>query len=295
MELCNFSLRSLFTSFLDDEDNDDEEPCRRTDPTLRDLAASAIIFKNRKQCSNADIDTVCNYMHALGVSNYPVSWKSIKKRFDLNPLVTCSNVLICNSCGQIVTNANVRTCSACQSHVLVTFYHYSLVEQLQQVLLIPGIYQRMKKQRETYMNDLKETRYAQILAKETNNAFTMTINIDGVVTKNKNLSLWPITFMINEIPLPCRRYSESILVGGAITPTKHPSNKLFQTILDILVDDLIQLENGIVYLVPNEQKQQLKFFLVGSCTDKPAQSLITNMVASNACFSCPKCLIEGKI
>ena len=233
-------------------------------------------------------------MHALGVPNCPISWQSIRQRFTLNVPVACSTAFICNGCGQLASDANAKSCSACDSHFLVSFHYYPLVEQIQQVLLIPGVYQKMKKQRAAHRKDFQGTYYGKILANETDDTFTMIVNIDGVVTKNKHLSLWPITFMLNEIPFPFRRYCESILIGGAIAPTKHPSNKLFRTILNILADDLRRLEDGVTYVIPNESKRDMKFFLIGSCTDKPAQSLITNMVSSNACFSCPKCLIEGK-
>lgn len=273
----------------------DDSSNRRPNPTLRDVAASAIIFKNRRKCSNLDLDIFCSYMHALNVPNCPMSWKAMKSKFELHVPMTWSTLLICNSCGEIEVNLDAKHCSMCSSNYMVSFHRYPLVEQIQQVLLIPGIYQKMKKQREIYMEDLKETCYGQILRNEDTNVFTTIVNIDGVVTKNKHLSLWPITLMINEIPLPTRRYPESILIGGAIAPTKHPSNKLFQGILNVLVDDFHRLENGVTYVISNEQPQQLKFVLIASCTDKPAQSLITNMVSSNACFSCPKCHIEGKV
>jgi len=123
----------------------------------------------------------------------------------------------------------------------------------------------------------------------------MTLSSDGVVTKNKHVSLWPITLIINEIPLPSRRYSESIILGGVVSTAKHPSNKLFQSMLNIVSDQCSQLEIGQKYYIPDECEQLLKNFLIGSCTDKPAQSLLTNMVSYNAHFSCPKCLIQGTL
>jgi hypothetical protein len=100
--------------------------------------------------------------------------------------------------------------------------------------------------------------------------------------------------MINEIPLPVRRYSESILVGGVISAAKHPSNKLFRTIFDVVFDQCHQLEMGVKFYIPGGSEQHLKFFLIASCADKPAQSLIANMVSCNASYSCSKCSIKGK-
>ncbi|CAF1507450.1 unnamed protein product, partial [Rotaria sordida] len=53
----------------------------------------------------------------------------------------------------------------------------------------------------------------------------------------KHVSLWPITFMINEIPFPNRRYSESIILGGVLPTSNHPTNKLFRTILGMIYQE----------------------------------------------------------
>ncbi|CAF4055706.1 unnamed protein product [Rotaria sordida] len=112
----------------------------------------------------------------------------------------------------------------------------------------------MKRQRKIYKENLQATKYGHILNSESEESFTMILNIDGAVTKNKHVSLWPITFMINEIPLPNRRYSESIILDG---------------------------------------EQNIKFFIIALCTDKPVQSLLTNMVSHNANYSCTQCFTEG--
>ncbi|CAF1175760.1 unnamed protein product [Rotaria sordida] len=40
-------------------------------------------------------------------------------------------------------------------------------------------------------------------------------------------------------------------------------------------------------------EQNIKFFIIASCTDKPAQSLLTNMVSYNVNYSCAQCFTEG--
>lgn len=276
--------------FLDDDDS----TCRREDPTLHDIAASAVIWKTRRQQNNTDVDIFCDLVHSLNVTNAPTSWKSIKQRFKLDVPGNWSVLVICNNCGKKATLPNVTVCVECSSDCMVSFYHYPLVEQLQHLLLIPNVYRQMQKQRLIHINDFNDTRYAQILSTEQNNSFTMVLNTDGIVTKNKHISLWPITLMINEVPLPVRRYSESILVGGVISAAKHPSNKLFRTIFDVVFDQCHQLEMGVKFYIPGGSEQLLKFFLIASCADKPAQSLIANMVSYNASYSCSKCSIKGK-
>ncbi|CAF0922030.1 unnamed protein product [Didymodactylos carnosus] len=71
---------------------------------------------------------------------------------------------------------------------------------------------------DTRVNNVKNlscTQYGHILmAERADTSCTMLINADGVVTKNKNINLCPITFMVNEISLPRRRYTECVLLGG---------------------------------------------------------------------------------
>ncbi|CAF3999816.1 unnamed protein product [Rotaria sordida] len=124
----------------------------------------------------------------------------------------------------------------------------------------------MKRQRKIYKESLQATKYSHILNSESEESFTMILNIDGAVTKNKHVSLWPITFMINEIPLPNRRYSESIILDEA----------------------------GVNFFIPGVGEQNIKFFSIASCTDKPAQSVLTNMVSHNANYSCAQCFTEGE-
>ncbi|CAF3093800.1 unnamed protein product [Rotaria sp. Silwood2] len=92
----------------------------------------------------------------------------------------------------------------------------------------------------------------------------MVLNADGVITKNKHISLWPITLMINEIPLPTRRYSESIILGGVLPALQHPSNKLFKTVMDIIYEQCIRLEAGVKFFLPDEGERTLKFYLIAT-------------------------------
>ena len=100
---------------------------------------------------------------------------------------------------------------------------------------MPDVYNKMKKQRGIHIDNLRDTTYGAILVSEPETSFTLTLSADGIVTKNKYISLWPFTFIINEIPLPTRRYSESVILGGVLPALKHPSNKLFESVLNIIL------------------------------------------------------------
>ncbi|CAF1320634.1 unnamed protein product [Didymodactylos carnosus] len=202
-----------------------------------------------------------------------------------------SSCQICNQCGNLIHDMKLELCKECDCDNLLEFYYYSLAEQLQHILLIRTMYDQMTKQREQNEEKLRVTTYADILMDESDTSFTMTINADGIVSKNQHVALWPVMFMLNEIPLPTRRYSESIVLVGVIPAKKHPSNKSFETILNIVSEQCKQLESGISYFIPGHGEKRLKVFLIAACSDKPAQSLLQNTVAYNANYGCARCFI----
>ncbi|CAF1534952.1 unnamed protein product [Didymodactylos carnosus] len=128
----------------------------------------------------------------------------------------------------------LELCKECDCDSLLEFYYYSLAEQLQHILLIPTVYDQITEQREQNEEKLRLTTYGDILMNESDTSFTMIINAGGIVSKNQHVALWLIMSMLNEIPLPTIRYSESIVLGGDIPAKKHPSNRSFETILNII-------------------------------------------------------------
>ncbi|CAF3664184.1 unnamed protein product [Rotaria sp. Silwood1] len=62
----------------------------------------------------------------------------------------------------------------------------------------------------------------------------------------------------------------------------------------MIYQECAQLEAGVTFFIPGVGEQNIKFFIIASCTDKPAQSLLTNMVSHNANYSCAKCFTEGE-
>ena len=87
---------------------------------------------------------------------------------------------------------------------------------------MPNLCIQMKHHRKIHKENFQATKYGHILNSESEEYFTMIRKTDDVVMKNKYVSLYPIALMINEIPLPSRRYSESIILGG-FTNIKSPN------------------------------------------------------------------------
>jgi len=264
----------------------------RLQPIVSDIAASIIILKIRKKQNKAEINTYCSFMRALNIPEMPTSWEYIKRKMELDVSSKCFCCKICNLCGVTAVNQQ-SSCLQCKSDIMIEFYYYPIAEQLQHLLLMSNVYNQMQHQRDINKENFNATEYGRILNSEFGEFFTMILNIDGVVTKNKHISLWPLTIMINEIPLPNRRYSEFIILGGVLPALKHPSNKLFQTVTKIIYEQCAQLETGVKFFIPDVGEKLIKFFLIASCTDKPAQALLTNMVSHNSDYSCAKCFIKG--
>lgn len=120
------------------------------------------------------------------------------------------------------------------------------------------------------------------------------ISFDGVSTVNKNLSLWPFTMIFNELPIPERRYLENILIVGIIPTEKKPTSRVVQSCLQLISEQLMELESGQEFFINDlGERKIINFYNIASCTDKPAEALMANMVLYNAEYGCTKCFHSG--
>ena len=106
-----------------------------------------MIYKVRR-LQNKDIDFMCQLLNALNVKNLPTSMEYIEKqlhhKFDLKEYFKC--YYICSGCN--TTNVNhSKKCQCVDNPNLVEFYLYSVKQQLQQLLLITGMYQTLKREK----------------------------------------------------------------------------------------------------------------------------------------------------
>lgn len=265
------------------------------EPTLRDIAIAAMIFKVRRLQNNKDMDVICKLFNALGVKNIPKSMKSIQQQlhhdFDLKKLYKC--YYICSNCGAS-TSDNILTCKLCDDAAIFKFYLCSIKEQIQQLLAIPGFYSKLKEEKLKNIHLFSNTRYGDILREIQDNSFTMIISSDGVCTPNKNLSLWPFILILNELPILDRRYLENVIIGGIIPTGKKPTNRVVQTCLRLISEQLIKLEIGEQFYINDlDERKIIHFYSIASCTDKPAEALMENVVLYNAEYGCPKCFTQG--
>jgi hypothetical protein len=268
---------------------------RRSQPTSFDIAASAMITKARRLLNNRDMDFLCQFMKALNVNDVPSDMRGIQEKlhagFDLNGYCKCN--YICSHGGESSTDDKIK-CGSCKESTVFEFYACSIAEQIQQLLSTTSMYKKLQDGKSIHIKQFSHTKYGQILTEIPSDSFTMIINSDGICTPDKNLSLWPFVLTLNELSIPERRYLENVIVAGIIPARKKPSNAVFETCLDIIYEELLQLEAGVKFYI-NEVDQQkiVRFYVIASCTDKPAEALMSNIVPFNAKYGCAKCFCEG--
>ncbi|CAF1344306.1 unnamed protein product [Rotaria sordida] len=265
--------------------------------TSRDIAAAVMIYKVRRLQNNKDIDSLCKLFNALSVNLFPKSMKAIERQlhpdFDLNKFYKFYR--ICSNCGAYDSNSMFK-CKSCNDALIFKFYLCSIKQQIQQLLSIFGFFTRLKEEKINNINLFSSTKYGEILREIEVNAFTLMISFDGVSTGNKNLSLWPFTMIFNELPIPERRYLENILIAGIIPTGKKPTNHVVQTCLQLIYEQLITLELGQEFFINDlDQRAVIHFYNIASCTDKPAEALMANVVLYNAEYGCPKCFHAGEL
>lgn len=149
------------------------------------------------------------------------------------------------------------------------------------------------------MNDIYDGKaYQNIIKKQQGNEFlTFLMNADGIqVSNNSTTSLWIFTLAINEIKRTERFKLKNIIVGGIVSATSKPTRAQMQSLLSPMVDELLVLEQGTSFEMKGLNysiSKYLKCFLIASCCDKPAQSLVQGISEATGAYGCGGCEIKG--
>ncbi|KAK3932708.1 Large envelope protein [Frankliniella fusca] len=119
--------------------------------------------------------------------------------------------------------------------------------------------------------------------------FSMTWNSDGIpVFKSNKSSLWPVYFMINELPYKLRTKKEHMLLGGLWFGAKSIANK----ILEPLLTTLKTVYFGFTINPPDSSTSVARGILLSGALDIPAKSKFMGMKQSGS-FGCQICLHPG--
>ncbi|KAL1480323.1 hypothetical protein MTO96_051129 [Rhipicephalus appendiculatus] len=117
---------------------------------------------------------------------------------------------------------------------------------------------------------------------------TLTINTDGSpVWKSSKTSVWPLQFIINELP-PHIRFKNPVLAGLWFGRT-HPQMQLF---LQKFVEEVNSTE--AVCWQPKGNARVSKPHVLCVSVDAPARASVQNMVTFNGYFGCTWCVMRGE-
>lgn len=141
-------------------------------------------------------------------------------------------------------------------------------------------------------------KYQDIIKKEKGKKFlSLLMNVDGIeVSKSSSSSLWIFTFIINEIKRSERFKLKNVIIGGIVSTTFKPNRDQMQRLLSPIVHELLILEKGEFFEVKGSNASSdmhLKTFLIGSCCDKPAQSLVQGISEPIGAYGCGRCELQG--
>jgi hypothetical protein len=248
----------------------------------------------------------------LKVTNAPRSWFHVKQAFNdsiVAPL--CRNQKwICPACKK--ASDNTFTCSNDSCKWLFAppatmpnyFYTFDILDQISSILattddlILPMCTKRTRHSMLPMKDIVHGNLYYKLLNEETGPFLTLTMSTDGVQPFNgTEKSIWPVTFVINEIDRRKRFCFQNLILGGIWPGPNKPKRSEMSALLQTIVDQLKQLEKGVAFECRSNHTyitQTLKIFLICACMDKPAQSLTQNLPEPIALYGCGRCEIRGK-
>ena len=289
------------------------ESFRPSTPSRKELAAAIVVLKNRHRMSIKCVDDLCQLMRVLKIPSFPTRFKGISRLLlsdESTPSAPVESIIMCPSCCSISISSshcdNVE-CNHHRSYSLppFTFMTIPILSQLRDILartsnLNFGHQKQTLTIAGTAMHDIYQGDvYREIARKEKDDFLSLIMNVDGVqVSKSSSSSLWIITFAINELKRNERFKMKNIIVGGILSAPSKPSRDHMRVFLQPCVNELIVLEQGESFEVTTMKPDRLvlmKVFLIGSCCDKPAQSLVQGISEPTGAYGCGRCEIEGTL
>ncbi|KAG0434664.1 hypothetical protein HPB47_018956 [Ixodes persulcatus] len=121
-----------------------------------------------------------------------------------------------------------------------------------------------------------------------NDDVTLTVNTDGSpVFSSSGASVWPIQFLVNELPAP-ERFKHCTLVGLWFGKG-HPNMALF---LEQFVDGLNSMDP--VVWEQDGLSHASRAYILCWCLDAPARAAVQNCTLFNGYIGCPWCLTRGE-
>ncbi|CAF1661149.1 unnamed protein product [Rotaria magnacalcarata] len=280
------------------------------DPVEKEIAAALVLLKVRHRISTKGMDDICKLLKILKTPNAPLNFSRIKRLFFRNssPTLSSSISFICSACCDASTSSNHCNNINCSQHASyqtppLQYFKLSILQQLREILAceqdLNFEHQKQPSLNSDLLNDIYDgDKYQHIIKNEIGNRFlTLVMNADGVqVSKDASLSLWIITFAINEIKRSERFKLKNIIIGGIVSCPSKPTRNHMRKIFAPIIQELLILERGETFEVKSLNENPficLKTYLIACCADKPAQSLVQSISEPIGAYGCGRCEIEG--
>lgn len=116
---------------------------------------------------------------------------------------------------------------------------------------------------------------------------------DGIpLFKSSKFSIWPMYFVINELPYEKRILKENMLFGGLWYGSSKPCMSSF---LEPFHSSLVKIKHGFdIQPYGWTSTITVRGMLLGGTCDLPAKSIMLNMMQFNGKFGCSRCKQPGK-
>jgi hypothetical protein len=261
--------------------------------------------------STKSIDHLCKLLKLLKTPNSPINFSRVKRLFlpNSSPLPSSLITYMCPVCCEASSVSDHCDNVNCAQHSRFTQspLHYLRLPILPQIREILGHTQTLNFEQQQkassnidIINDIYDGKaYQNIIKKEKGRKFlSFIMNVDGIqVATSSTSSLWIFTLVINEIKRSERFKLKNIIVPGIVSTGFKPNRHQMQALLSPIVKELLVLEQGEAFQVGSLNENScifLKCFLIASCCDKPAQSLVQGISEATGAFGCGRCELKGK-
>ena len=271
-----------------------------------------IALKTRHSLSAVCINDICSLLCLLNVPNASRSWFHVNKALVRSHIPPLDRKLswICPGCRKASGNAfncsNV-VCGWCFSPptpMPPCFYTFNIIEQISSILATTNDLNLPIRSNHTLhlipsMTDIVDgDYYRQILHKEPYDFLTLTMSTDGIQPfSSSEKSMWPVTFVINEIKRKKRFSFQNLIVGGVWPGPTKPKRPEMASMMETMVKQLEELEKGCHFECHSSTSGVIRFmkvYLISASMDKPAQALAQNFPEPTAKFGCGRCELRGR-
>lgn len=283
-----------------------------TDCTAHDAYLMVYAYAIRHDLTWTATEDILRLMNfVIGREELKTSKYIIKKKFRQNSDCKPVNHFFCHQCGlyfgdsEQIKTSNLKLCPSCNADIETdTKYkknHFVAVpfrEHMQQVLERNSRHLKFDFT-DPIHGDITDVHDSICFRKLRNSVevpiITLTFNTDGakVFESTKDKSLWPLQFIINEIPLEYRFKKENIFCAG-FAFGKTPKMQVF---LKPFIEEINKIndEGGLNFQMKNGQLKRVQIHPMIFTGDAPARAYVLNKVQFNGYKGCPFCLHNGTL